>query len=113
MGFLLKSIFSGLVVAFAAGLAGRKPVLAGFVTALPIMSMLAILFSYLEYRDMNKINQFAVAILVGVPLSLSFFLPFALNRWLRWGFPATYLAALGCLAAAYLLHGLILKAGAR
>lgn len=113
MGFFLKALFSGFAIAFAAHLAGRKPAAAGFLIALPLMSMLSILFSYLQYRDMDKINTFAVSIVVGVPLSLSFFLPFVLNRWLKLSFPLTYLAALGCLAGAYLLHGLIFRTGLR
>ncbi len=109
MWFITKTLISAAIIAFAAWLAGRKPILAGFVIALPIMSMLAILFSYLEYRDMQKLNQFATSIVVAVPLSLAFFIPFLLNRWLKWGFLPTYLSAISCVALAYLLHHLFLK----
>ncbi len=74
------------------------------------MSMLGILFSYLEYRDMQKINQFAVSIVTAVPLSLSFFVPFLLNRWLKMDFPLTYALAAGGVALAYLAHSVIVKA---
>lgn len=73
------------------------------------MSMLSIIFSYLEYRDMQKIDQFAVSILAAVPLSLSFFIPFVLNRWLKMNFTLTYALAIGCLALAYLAHSLTFK----
>ena len=109
MQFILKTVLSGVIIAFASWLAGKKPVLAGFIIALPLMSILSILFSYLEYRDMNKINQFAASILIGVPLSLTFFIPFVLNKWLKMGFLPTYLSALGLLALAYWIHGLIFK----
>ena len=108
--FLTKSLLSGLLIAFASWLAGRRPILAGFIIALPLMSILSIFFSYLEYRDMAKINQFAVSILAAVPLSLSFFIPFLLNRWLKMGFPLTFALALGSVALAYLAHSLIVKA---
>lgn len=107
--FLTKSLLSGLLIAFASWLAGRKPILAGFIIALPLMSMLSILFSWLEYRDAEKINQFAVSILAAVPLSLSFFIPFLLNRWLKMSFPMTYALAVGSVALAYLAHSLIFK----
>lgn len=107
--FLTKSLLSGVLIAFASWLAGRKPVLAGFMIALPLMSILSILFSYLEYRDMPKINQFAVSILAAVPLSLSFFVPFLLNRWLKMNFPLTFALALGSVAFAYYVHSLIFK----
>ena len=86
--------------------------LAGFIIALPMMSMLAILFSYLQYRDMQKINEFAVAILAAVPLSLFFFVPFLLNKWLKMHFSVTYALGIGLVAAAYFLHSLIFKSGA-
>ena len=107
--FILKIIISGLVIAIASWLAGRNPVLAGFLVALPMISMMSILFSYLEYRDMGKINQFAVSILVSVPLSLLFFVPFVMNKWLKMNFALTYLSAIGCLALAYLAQSLIFR----
>ena len=90
-------------------LGGRNPVLAGFLIALPLMSILSIVFSYLEYRDMSKINEFAVSILAAVPLSLAFFIPFVLNKWLKMNFVLTFTLALAILAAAYIFHKLIFK----
>ncbi len=109
MFFALKVILSGVIIAFASWLAGRNPVLAGFVIALPLMSILSIAFSYYQYRDMNKINEFAVSIFTAVPVSLFFFVPFLLNKWVKMGFGATYALALGCLAAAFFLHKLLLR----
>lgn len=109
MNFILKSVLSGILIVFAAWLAGKKPTLAGFIIALPLMSILSLLFSYLQYRDMEKINQFAASILIGVPLSLTFFIPFLLNRWLKMNFSLTYSLAIGCLTLAYLVHHWIFK----
>jgi hypothetical protein len=106
---VLKVLISGIVISYASWLAGRKPVLAGFIIALPFVSLLSIIFSYVEYRDMAKLNQFAVSILVSVPLSLTFFIPFVLNRWLKLNFPLTLIAGLSCLALAYLVHSFVFK----
>lgn len=111
MPFIAKVLLSSLILVGASWLAGKNPILAGFIIALPLMSMIAILFSYFQYRDMAKINEFALSILVAVPLSLAFFIPFALNKWLKLGFTLTYGLALGCLAVAYVLHRLIFKIG--
>ena len=105
----LKVFVAAGVIAYASWLAGRKPILAGFLIALPISSLLAILFTYLEYRDMQKVNAFAVSILVAVPLSLAFFVPFVLNRWLKLNFPLTLVSALALLAATYFAHQAFLK----
>jgi hypothetical protein len=107
--FLLKTIISGLVIASAAWLAGKRPILAGFIIALPLMSMISILLSYAEYRNMEKINQFANSIFVAIPLSLAFFIPFLLNKWLKLNFVMTYASAIVCLILAFVLHQLIFK----
>lgn len=109
IGVIFKTLFAGAVITFAAWLSGKRPGLAGFIIALPMMSMLSILFSYIQYRDMEKINQFATSIIVSVPLSLTFFIPFILNKWLKWGFAPIYLLALACLFVAYFIQSLIFK----
>ncbi len=109
MWFLSKVLFSALIIAFASWLSGRKPILAGFIIALPLMSMLAILFSYIEFKDMNRIDQFARSILVATPLSLSFFMPFLLGRWVKMSFTTTYVLAVLFVIAAFFIHGLIAK----
>ena len=108
---ILKVVFSAVILVSASWLAGKNPVLAGFIIALPLMSMLSILFSYIQYRDMAKINEFAVSILVAVPLSMTFFIPFVLNKWLKLGFIPTYGFGVAFLTAAFFAHNLILRSG--
>jgi len=109
MFFAFKIVISGILIAFVSWLAGKRPILAGFIIALPLLSMMSIIFTYAEYRDMGKVNQFAVSILVAVPLSLVFFVPFLANKWLKFNFITTYGLAIACLAAAYFLHAWIFK----
>lgn len=109
MWFIAKTVLAGLIIAFASWLSGKKPVLAGFIVALPLVSMISILLSYLEYKNMEKVNQFAASILVAVPLSLSFFIPFLLNKWLKLDFWPTYTLALCFILSAYFLHSFLLK----
>ena len=109
MLFIVKILISAFLIAFASWLAGNKPVLAGFVIALPLTSMLALMFDYAEHRNMEKINQFAVSILAAVPLSLLFFVPFLVNRWVKLSFTVSYLSGLALLALAYFVHSALLK----
>ena len=109
MWFIVKIILSSFIIAFTSWLVGRKPILAGFLIALPVTSMLGILFAYLEYRDMTKVNEFAVSILIAVPLSLLFFVPFVLNKWLKLNFPLTYVVGIALLALGYVVHSSITR----
>jgi uncharacterized membrane protein (GlpM family) len=109
MMMVLKFIISGFLIVFASWLSGKKPVLAGFIVALPLMSVLTIIFSYAQYRDMDKINQCSAAIFAAVPLSLLFFIPFLLNRWLKMSFSVTLGAGLLLLIVAYFIHAWIFQ----
>ncbi|MFA7255154.1 MAG: hypothetical protein WC133_03540 [Candidatus Omnitrophota bacterium] len=109
MFFLFKIILSGCIIALASRLASKDSALAGFLVALPLVSMLSILFAYWETHDMGKVNQFAGSILLAVPLSLTFFVPFLLNRWLKMNFFSTYILGLACLTIAYVAHRFIFK----
>ncbi len=76
MIFVSKVLLAALVIAFASWLSGKKPELSGFIIALPIASMIAIAFSYLEHKNSENSVIFAKSILVGVPISYLFFVPF-------------------------------------
>ncbi len=106
---VLKILLSASIIAGISWYAGKNPSLAGFLIALPVISILAISFSYFQYRDMEKINQFANSIVVSIPLSLLFFLPFILNRWLRWSFFPILLSGFILLFVGYLIHSRIFK----
>ena len=91
MIFLAKVLLAALVITFASWLSGKKPELSGFIIALPIASIIAIAFSYLEHKNTENTVIFAKSILVGVPVSYLFFLPFFfaknfnMNFWLVYG----------------------------
>ena len=91
MIFLVKVLLAASVIAFASWLSGKKPELSGFIIALPIASIIAIAFSYLEHKNTENTVIFAKSILVGIPVSYLFFLPFFfaknfnMNFWLIYG----------------------------
>ncbi len=101
---LLKIAISVSVITGSSWLAGRNPRLAGWIIALPISSMIALLFTQAEHRDSAKSVEFARSILVSVPLSLTFFIPFLLADRLRLGFGALYASGVALLTAAYFIH---------
>ncbi len=109
MWFLGKILISSIIIAFASWLSGQKSFLAGFIVSLPLISILTILFSYLQYRDMERINELTVSILVSVPLSLLFFVPFVLNRWIKMNFSVTFGLGVFLLFVAFLIHRAIFK----
>lgn len=104
MLFAFKIAVSATVIAFTSWLSGKKPELAGFIVALPLITLLVLPLSYAEYQDAEKTVRFAQSIFVAVPLSLLFFVPFLLAQKLIWNFWALYGAGLILLAAGYFAH---------
>ena len=62
--FIAKVISAALIIAFASWLSGQNPKLAGFIIALPLVSLIAIAFSYYEHNDLEKTILFTKSILV-------------------------------------------------
>lgn len=73
---LAKVLLAATIISFTSWLAGKQPKLAGFLMALPISSMIALLLFQEEYRDAGKAAAFARSIFIAIPLSLLFFIPF-------------------------------------
>lgn len=106
---LFKAFVSGGIIAFAAWLSGKKPELAGFIIALPLLSLLVLPMSYAEYRDPAASVRFAQSIFMGVPLSLLFFVPFLLAARLQWGFWWLYGTGVFLLIAGFFAHKLLMS----
>ena len=106
---IVKLIIAVSVIMFASWLSGKKPELAGFITALPLVSMLAIAFSYLQYQDAQATNLYARSILIAVPVSWLFFLPFFFTDKFGISFWLAYAIGLALLPVGYFLHQAIMK----
>ncbi len=100
----IKLIAISCVIAFSSWLAGKKPELAGFIIAMPISSMIALAISYFDYKDSSVSITFAKSILIAVPVSWLFFIPFFLAERFGFGFWITYVIGLLLLVASYFIH---------
>ena len=109
MIFLAKVLLAALVIAFASWLSGKKPELSGFIIALPIASIIAIAFSYLEHKNTENTVIFAKSILVGVPVSYLFFLPFFFAKNFNMNFWLIYGLGIILLLIAYFVHKYIIS----
>lgn len=105
----LKIGVAATVIGFASWLAGKKPELAGFIIALPLASILALMFSYLEHRDPAASITFAKSIMIGVPVSWLFFLPFFFAEKYDYGFWVSYGVGLALLLIGFFIHQYVMK----
>jgi hypothetical protein len=105
---VLNTIVSALVIGAAAWLSRRYPVTAGFLIALPLATLLALPLAYLQHRDAGSVFEMARSILVALPITVLFFVPFLMRE--RFSFWGAY--ALGCalLPVGYFVHRAIMRA---
>lgn len=107
--FILKLLAASMLIAFSSWIADKKPVLAGFLIALPLTSMIALIFNYLEFKNTENSILYAKSIFLAVPLSLTFFIPFYFAEKLNNNFILIFLVGVGLLAFSFLLHQLVFK----
>ena len=79
------SVAAGTIVAVAE-LSKRYPRYGAVLLSLPLITVLAFLFSWLQHRDLSAISKMARETPVLVILGLPFFLPFAFAQQLGLGF---------------------------
>jgi hypothetical protein len=106
--FIIKTFVAAVIISFCSWYAGKRPDIAGFIIAMPILSIIALVFSYTEYKNPQNAIVFAKSIFVGVPVSLLFFVPFLLAGKWNLSFWQSYIAGLVLLVAGYYLHKTIL-----
>ena len=97
------------VIGFTAYLSATQPRLAGFIVALPLATLLVLPLSYLQSHDSVNTLRFAKSILVAIPVSLMFFVPFFFSEKWKLTFWQTYLLGLACLVMGYFLHKILFE----
>lgn len=108
MTYVVTLLLSALIIAVASGLAKQNPVLAGFITALPLSSILALSAAYLQTGDGEATSRYATSILVALPASLLFFVPFLLYPRFKGNFWLYLLSGIALLTVSHQLHKLVM-----
>ncbi len=80
--FILRAVIAGLVIAAVVELAPRLPRVGALILTLPLMSILAFVFTWIAHREIHTIARLSRETLVLVPLGLPFFVPLAFaDKW--------------------------------
>ncbi len=95
MPITLKIVIAVSIILDTSWLSGKRPELAGFLTALPLVSILALAFSYTDHGSLTLSAKYARSIIIAVPVSWLFFLPFFLCERLQLSFWQTGITAAG------------------
>jgi len=83
---LLKAAIAGVIVAVVSEIANRTPRFGALLLTLPLVSILAFIFTWTQHRELTIISRLAKETLVLVPLGLPFFIPLDFANRLGIGF---------------------------
>ncbi len=114
MQFALKVVLSALIIAGVSEVAKRLPWIAAILAALPLTSMLAMIWLYRDTGDVEKVVALSWGIFWAVLPTLLFFvvLPWLLHKGVRFNW--AMLGASGVLVLGYALYlGILSKLGIR
>jgi len=104
-----KTIVAAILISFVSWLSGKKIGLAGFLTALPLTTLLALAFSHVEWGDSRQSVEYAKSVFVAIPVSLLFFLPFLFAEKFNLNFWTCYIAGVALLGVGYYIHAFATK----
>ncbi len=104
-----KTVVAALLISYVSWLSGKKTGLAGFLTALPLTTLLALAFSQMEWGDGKQSVEYAKSVFVAIPVSLLFFIPFLFAQKLNLGFWSCYISGVVLLGVGYFIHSQITK----
>lgn len=111
--FSIKVIFSALIIAGVSELAKRMPSLGGLIAAMPLTTLLALVWLYTETRDYELATAFTRSVLFAI-IPTTFFFITALILFRRgWAFPVIILVSFCVFAMAAVIHQIYLPDGLR
>lgn len=102
-----KIIVSAILISFVSWFSGKKIGLAGFLTALPLTTLLALAFSHMEWGNSKQSVEYAKSVFVAIPVSLLFFIPFLMAEKLNLNFWTCYTSGVVFLGGGYFIHSYI------
>ena len=109
MYYVIKILVTTALVVLISEVAKRSSLLGAVLASVPLVSVMAMIWLYIDTRDIEKVNDlsFSVFWLVLPSLVLFVLLPFLLKN--GWGFYLSLIAAIMATIASYFAMVMLLK----
>ena len=106
---IIKILLTSVVVVAISEMAKRSVWLGAILAALPLTSLLALTWLWIDTHDGEKVAGFSMGVFWAVPPTLAFFPILACLLRAGWSFPASALGAAALTVGVYYLYYLGLK----
>lgn len=101
---LLNLALTSSLLTLVLWIAKTNPILGGFIISLPLSTMIVLAFSKLQNQDVGNTFILAKSIMVGIPGTMLFFVPFLLADKLKLNFWMCYGLGFLLLGVSYMIH---------
>lgn len=72
---ITKIITSAVIIAAVTEIAKRNVTIGGLITAMPLVTILALFWLHYEKKSTAFLGDFSLSVLAGLPMSIMFFIP--------------------------------------
>jgi hypothetical protein len=101
---ILNIALSATIISAALWVAKTNPILGGFVISLPLSTLIVLALSRFQNKDAVSTVLLAKSILLALPLTVLFFVPFLLSDKLKLSFWTSYFSGISLLIVSFGLH---------
>lgn len=109
MLYFLKTVFAAVLIVAISELAKRSAILGAILASVPTISVLAILFLYLDTHSLSAVSRLSTGIFWMVLPSLIFFIALPVCLKFKMNFSFSFVFSLGLMIVFYFLMLLALR----
>ena len=106
---LIKLLLTALIIVLVSEISKRSTFLGALLASLPLVSLLAMVWLYIDTRDTEKIIHFSYGVFWLVLPSLTLFLVLPLLLRAGWSFPLSLVTSIVLMSGCYLGLAALLK----
>ena len=104
MLIVVKIITSAIIITIVTEIAKRNTSLGGLIAAMPLTTVITLIWLYIEKRDINLLSDFTKSVLFAIIPTIMFFIPAIILFKKGWNFYIVMIISFICFSIAAFIH---------
>ncbi len=101
---VLNVVLTSVSLSFVLWLSKTNPTLGGFILSMPLSTLITLAFSKIQNENTGNTMLLAKSIFIGIPSTLTFFIPFLLAERFNLSFWTSYTTGFLLLSVSFFKH---------
>lgn len=103
----LNVALTSVLLSLVLWISKTNPILGGFIMSMPLSTLITLAFSKLQNQNPGNTMLLAKSIFIGIPATLTFFIPFLLAERFKLSFWTAYTTGFALLSVSFFIHRFI------